>query len=188
MRLSEVTDDKSFVGFLYSMYLGRLANDGEVDDYYTCEISNKFMHAAVRVTILKVPDAFEKELMAEELGVNIDKLLKEFKVLQSGEDSTKYENWHYQIFQAKERYEKDILRYEKKIHEFFGKHVNKVEFDVKRDSVKVRGYYEKTIPPKLIMEFCDKFGYYMPNYRKDDIKGSVFKHMIYIFHKKPVKQ
>lgn len=188
MKLDEITDDKSFMAFLYSMYLGRLANDGEVDDYYSCEISNQFMHADVRVTILKVPDAFEKKLMAEDLGVDIDKLLKEFRVLQSGEDSTKYENWHYQIFNAKERYEKDIARYEQKIKEFFGEHVGIVEFDVEQNRVKVKGYYNNPIPPKLIMEFCDKFGYYMPNYRRDDIKDSIFRHMIYIFHKKPVKE
>lgn len=53
MKLDDVTDDKSFLAFLYSMYLGRLANDGEPDDYYAVEISNQLMHAYVRVTILK---------------------------------------------------------------------------------------------------------------------------------------
>ena len=184
MKLDEITDDKSFMAFLYSMYLGRLANDGEVDDYYSCEISNQFMHADVRVTILKVPDAFEKELMAEDLGVDIDKLLKQFRVMEANEESTKYENWHYQIFQAKERYEKDIARYEQKIKEFFGKHVSIVEFDVEHNLVKVKGYYERPIPPKLIMEFCDKFGYYMPNCQKDWINDSVFRYRHYRFHKK----
>lgn len=32
MKLSEVTDDKSFIAFLYSMYLGRLAKEVKKDD------------------------------------------------------------------------------------------------------------------------------------------------------------
>ena len=83
MKLSDVTDDKSFIAFLYSMYLGRLANDGEPDDYYAVEISNQLMHAYVRVTILKIPDELDKKIMAADLGVDMDKLLKEFEILSS---------------------------------------------------------------------------------------------------------
>lgn len=184
MKLSEVTDDKSFIAFLYSMYLGRLANDGEPDDYYAVEISNELMHAYVRVTILKIPDEADKEAMQYYLGVDVDKLLKEFEVLSSGEENTKYQNWHYQLYAAKERYEKDVSRYEKKIREFFNGHADMVEFDVDQDVVKIRGRYEKTIPPQLIMDFCDKFGYYMPTLKNDWIGTSLFSHVHYRFSKK----
>lgn len=184
MKLSEVTDDKSFIAFLYSMYLGRLANDGEPDDYYAVEISNELMHAYVRVTILKIPDEADKEAMAYYLGVDVDKLLKEFEVLSSEEENTKYQNWHYQLYAAKERYEKDVARYEKKIREFFNGHADMVEFDVDQDVVKIRGQYEKTIPPQLIMDFCDKFGYYMPTLKNDWIGTSLFSHVHYRFSKK----
>lgn len=184
MKLSEVTDDKSFIAFLYSMYLGRLGNDGEPDDYYAVEISNQLMHAYVRVTILKIPDESDKEAMEYYLGVDVDKLLKEFEVLSSGEDSTKYQNWHYQLYKSKERYEKDIKKYEEKIQEFFQGHADMIEFDVDQDVVKVRGRYEHPIPPKLIMEFCDKFGYYMPTLNNDWIGTSVFSYIHYRFSKK----
>ena len=184
MKLSEVTDDKSFIAFLYSMYLGRLGNDGEPDDYYAVEISNQLMHAYVRVTILKIPDESDKEAMEYYLGVDVDKLLKEFEVLSSGEDSTKYQNWHYQLYKSKERYEKDVKRYEEKIREFFQGHADMIEFDVDQDVVKVRGRYEHPIPPKLIMEFCDKFGYYMPTLNNDWIGTSVFSYIHYRFSKK----
>lgn len=184
MKLSEVTDDKSFIAFLYSMYLGRLANDGEPDDYYTVEISNQLMHAYVRVTILKIPDALDKEIMAEMFGKDIATLLKEFRVLEANEESTKYQNWHYQIYESKKRYEKDIKRYEEKIKEFFNGHADMIEFDVDQDVVKVRGRYEETIPPQLIMDFCDKFGYYMPSLKNDWIGTSVFRHIHYRFSKK----
>lgn len=188
MKLSEVTDDKSFIGFLYSMYLGRLANDGEPDDYFAVEIANQLMHAYVRVTILKIPDEIDKAWMAAELGVDEDKLLKEFEILSSNEDSTKYENWHYQLYAAKERYEKDIKRYEEKIHEFFEGHADMIEFDVDQDVVKVRGKYEHPIPPRLIMDFCDKFGYYMPTLKSDWINTSLFSHVHYRFSKKDFRQ
>ena len=184
MKLDDVTDDKSFLAFLYSMYLGRLANDGEPDDYYAVEISNQLMHAYVRVTILKIPDAFDKEIMAEMFGKDIATLLKEFRVLEANEETTKYQNWHYQLYAAKERYEKDVKRYEEKIKEFFNGHADMVEFDVDHDVVKVRGRYEETIPPKLIMDFCDKFGYYMPTLNTDWIHTSVFRYVHYRFSKK----
>ncbi|WP_296789476.1 hypothetical protein [uncultured Methanobrevibacter sp.] len=184
MKLSEVTDDKSFIAFLYSMYLGRLANDGEPDDYYAVEISNQLMHAYVRVTILKIPDAFDKEIMAEMFGKDIATLLREFRVLEANEETTKYQNWHYQLYAAKERYEKDVKRYEEKIKEFFNGHADMIEFDVDQDVVKVRGRYEHPIPPKLIMEFCDKFGYYMPTLKNDWIGTSMFRHVHYRFSKK----
>lgn len=184
MKLSEVTDDKSFIAFLYSMYLGRLANDGEPDDYYAVEISNQLMHAYVRVTILKIPDESDKEAMEYYLGVDVDKLLKEFEVLSSGEDSTKYQNWHYQLYKSKERYEKDVKKYEEKIQEFFDGHADMIEFDVDQDAVKVRGEYEHPIPSKLITEFCDKFGYYMPTLDRDWIGDSIFTHVHYRFNKK----
>ena len=184
MKLSEVTDDKSFLAFLYSMYLGRLANDGEPDDYYSVEISNQVMHAYVRVTILKIPDALDKEIMAHYLGVDIDKLLSEFRVLEANEETTKYQNWHYQLYKSKERYESDVKRYEEKIKEFFNGHADMIEFDVDQDVVKVRGRYEETIPPQLIMDFCDKFGYYMPTLKNDWIKDSLFRFVHYRFRKK----
>lgn len=188
MKLSEVTDDKSFIAFLYSMYLGRLANDGEPDDYYAVEIGNGLMHAYVRVTIRKIPDEHDKAAMAQDLGVDVDKLLKEFEVLSSEEENTKYQNWHYQLYAAKERYEKDVARYEEKIREFFQGHADMVEFDVDQDVVKVRGRYEHPIPPKLIMEFCDKFGYYMPTLKSDWISNSVFQYAHYRFSKKDFRQ
>lgn len=188
MKLSEVTDDSSFVAFLYSMYLGRLANDGEPDDYYTVEISNQLMHAYVRVTILKKADAFDKEIMAEMFGKDIATLLSEFRVLEANEDSTKYQNWHYQIYESKKRYEKDVQRYEKKIHEFFDGHADMIEFDVDQDVIKVRGKYKHPIPPKLIMDFCDKFGYYMPTLNTDWISDSLFSHVHYRFSKKDFRQ
>ena len=166
------------------MYLGRLANDGEPDDYYAVEISNQLMHAYVRVTILKIPDESDKEAMEYYLGVDVDKLLKEFEVLSSGEDSTKYQNWHYQLYKSKERYEKDVKKYEEKIQEFFDGHADMIEFDVDQDVVKVRGRYEKTIPPQLIMDFCDKFGYYMPTLKNDWIGTSMFSYVHYRFSKK----
>lgn len=184
MKLSEVTDDKSFIAFLYSMYLGRLANDGEPDDYYTVEISNELMHAYVRVTISKIPDEADKYAMAHYLGVDIDKLLSEFRVLEANEETTKYQNWHYQLYKSKERYESDVKRYEEKIKEFFNGHADMVEFDVDHDVVKVRGRYEKTIPPQLIMDFCDKFGYYMPTLNNDWIGTSMFRYVHYRFSKK----
>ena len=184
MKLDDVTDDKSFLAFLYSMYLGRLANDGEPDDYYAVEISNQLMHAYVRVTILKIPDAFDKEIMAEMFGKDIATLLREFRVLEANEETTKYQNWHYQLYAAKERYEKDVKRYEEKIKEFFNGHADMIEFDVDQDVVKVRGQYEKTIPPQLIMDFCDKFGYYMPTLKNDWIGTSLFSHVHYRFSKK----
>ena len=184
MKLSEVTDDKSFIGFLYSMYLGRLANDGEPDDYYAVEISNQLMHAYVRVTILKIPDAFDKEIMAEMFGKDIATLLREFRVLEANEESTKYQNWHYQIYESKKRYENDVKRYEEKIKEFFNGHADMIEFDVDQDVVKVRGKYEHPIPPRLIMDFCDKFGYYMPTLKQDWINTSIFTHVHYRFSKK----
>ena len=184
MKLSDVTDDKSFIAFLYSMYLGRLANDGEPDDYYAVEISNKLMHAYVRVTISKIPDEADKYAMAHYLGVDVDKLLKEFEILSSEEESAKYQNWHHQLYKSKERYENDVKRYEKKIREFFNGHADMVEFDVDHDVVKVRGRYEKTIPPQLIMDFCDKFGYYMPTLNNDWIGTSMFSHVHYRFSKK----
>lgn len=188
MKLSEVTDDKSFIAFLYSMYLGRLANDGEPDDYYSVEISNQLMHAYVRVTILKIPDAIDKEIMAEMFGKDIATLLKEFRVLEANEESTKYQNWHYQIYESKKRYENDVKRYEEKIREFFQGHADMIEFDVDQDVVKVRGRYEHPIPPKLIMEFCDKFGYYMPTLKTDWISKSTFQHAHYRFSKKDFRQ
>lgn len=188
MKLSEVTDDKAFVAFLYAMYLGRLANDGEPDDYYAVEISNQLMHAYVRVTILKIPDESDKEAMEYYLGVDVDKLLKEFEVLSSEEDSTKYQNWHYQLYKSKERYEKDVKKYEEKIREFFQGHADMIEFDVDQDVVKVRGRYEHPIPPKLIMEFCDKFDYYMPTLNTDWISNSIFQHAHYRFSKKDFRQ
>ena len=100
------------------------------------------------------------------------------------EDSTKYENWHYQVYAAKERYEKDIKRYEEKIREFFEGHADMIEFDVDQDVVKVRGKYEHPIPPRLIMDFCDKFGYYMPTLNQDWINTSIFTHVHYRFSKK----
>ena len=184
MKLDDVTDDKSFLAFLYSMYLGRLANDGEPDDYYAVEISNQLMHAYVRVTILKIPDAIDKEIMAEMFGKDIATLLKEFRVLEANEESTKYQNWHYQIYESKKRYENDVKRYEEKIREFFQGHADMIEFDVDQDVVKVRGRYEHSIPPKLIMEFCDKFGYYMPTLNNDWIGTSVFSYIHYRFSKK----
>lgn len=184
MKLDDVTDDKSFLAFLYSMYLGRLANDGEPDDYYAVEISNQLMHAYVRVTILKIPDAFDKEIMAEMFGKDIATLLREFRVLEANEETTKYQNWHYQLYAAKERYEKDVKRYEEKIKEFFNGHADMIEFDVDQDVVKVRGRYEETIPPQLIMDFCDKFGYYMPTLKNDWIGTSMFRHVHYRFSKK----
>lgn len=184
MRLSEITDDKSFIAFLFSMYLGRLANDGEPDDYYAVEISNSHMHAYVRTTILKIPSEEEKQIMAETLGVDIDELLKEFRALSENETHTKHQNWHYQIYAAKERYDKDVKRYEEKIREFFDGHADMVEFNVDQDFVKVRGEYEKPIPSKLIMEFCDKFGYYMPTLDRDWIGDSIFTHVHYKFNKK----
>lgn len=188
MKLDDVTDDKSFLAFLYSMYLGRLANDGEPDDYYAVEISNQLMHAYVRVTILKIPDAFDKEIMAEMFGKDIATLLREFRVLEANEETTKYQNWHYQLYAAKERYEKDVKRYEEKIKEFFNGHADMIEFDVDQDVVKVRGRYEETIPPQLIMDFCDKFGYYMPTLKSDWIGNSVFQHAHYRFSKKDFRQ
>ena len=184
MKLSEVTDDKSFIAFLYSMYLGRLANDGEPDDYYAVEISNELMHAYVRVTILKIPDAFDKEIMAEMFGKDIATLLREFRVLEANEETTKYQNWHYQLYAAKERYEKDVKRYEEKIKEFFNGHADMIEFDVDQDVVKVLGRYEETIPPQLIMDFCDKFGYYMPTLKNDWIGTFMFRYVHYRFRKK----
>ena len=184
MKLSEVTDDKSFLAFLYSMYLGRLANDGEPDDYYAVEISNQLMHAYVRVTISKIPDEADKYAMAHYLGVDIDKLLSEFRVLEANEETTKYQNWHYQLYKSKERYESDVKRYEEKIKEFFDGHADMIEFDVDQDVVKVRGRYEKTIPPQLIMDFCDKFGYYMPTLKNDWIGTSMFRYVHYRFSKK----
>lgn len=184
MKLSEVTDDKSFIAFLYSMYLGRLANDGEPDDYYAVEISNELMHAYVRVTISKIPDEADKYAMAHYLGVDIDKLLSEFRVLEANEETTKYQNWYYQLYKSKERYESDVKRYEEKIREFFNGHADMVEFDVDHDVVKVRGRYEKTIPPQLIMDFCDKFGYYMPTLNNDWIGTSMFSYVHYRFSKK----
>ena len=184
MKLDDVTDDKSFLAFLYSMYLGRLANDGEPDDYYAVEISNQLMHAYVRVTILKIPDAFDKEIMAEMFGKDIATLLREFRVLEANEETTKYQNWHYQLYAAKERYEKDVKRYEEKIKEFFNGHADMIEFDVDQDVVKVRGRYEETIPPQLIMDFCDKFGYYMPTLKNDWIGTSMFRYVHYRFSKK----
>ena len=184
MKLSEVTDDKSFIAFLYSMYLGRLANDGEPDDYYAVEISNELMHAYVRVTISKIPDEADKYAMAHYLGVDIDKLLSEFRVLEANEETTKYQNWYYQLYKSKERYESDVKRYEEKIKEFFNGHADMVEFDVDQDVVKIRGRYEKTIPPQLIMDFCDKFGYYMPTLNNDWIGTSLFSHVHYRFSKK----
>lgn len=187
MKLSEVTDDKSFIAFLYSMYLGRLANDGEPDDYYAVEISNELMHAYVRTTILRIPTEEEKQLMAAMLGVDVDKLLDEFKVLSANEKHTKYENWHYQLYVSKERYDKDVQMYEQKIKEFFDGHADKVEFLVDQDVVKVRGSYENPIPSKLLMDFCDKFGYYMPTLDRDWIGDSIFTHVHYRFKKKDYK-
>lgn len=184
MRLSEITDNTAFIAFLYSLYLARLANDGEPDDYYSIEISNQFMHADVRVTILKELDEYDKAIVANSFGVDIDKLLQEFKVLSDNEEHTKYENWHYQIYSAKERYDKDVKRYEKKIREFFDGHADMVEFLVDQDIVKVRGEYEKPIPPQLLMDFCDKFGYYSPTLDRDWIGDSIFTHVHYIFRKK----
>lgn len=184
MKLDDVTDDKSFLAFLYSMYLGRLANDGEPDDYYAVEISNQLMHAYVRVTISKIPDEADKYAMAHYLGVDIDKLLSEFRVLEANEETTKYQNWHYQLYKSKERYESDVKRYEEKIKEFFDGHADMIEFDVDQDVVKVRGRYEKTIPPQLIMDFCDKFGYYMPTLKNDWIGTSMFRYVHYRFSKK----
>ena len=74
--------------------------------------------------------------------------------------------------------------FEEKILEFFDGHADMVEFNVDQDIVKVRGRYEKTIPPKLIMEFCDKFGYYMPTLKNDWIGTSMFSHVHYRFSKK----
>ena len=184
MKLSDVTDDKAFLAFLYSMYLGRLANDGEPDDYYAVEISNQLMHAYVRVTISKIPDEADKYAMAHYLGVDIDKLLSEFRVLEANEETTKYQNWHYQLYKSKERYESDVKRYEEKIKEFFNGHADMIEFDVDQDVVKVRGRYEETIPPQLIMDFCDKFGYYMPTLKNDWMGTSMFRHVHYRFSKK----
>lgn len=184
MKLSEITDDKAFIAFLYSMYVNRIANDGEPGDYYSTEIYNQLMHADVRVEILKIPDEEEKQLMAEYIGVDIDKIINEIRVLTDNSERTKYENWHYQLYNSKERYEKDIQRYEEKIREFFDGHADMIEFDVDQDVVKVRGRYEHPIPPKLLMEFCDKFGYYSPTLNKDWIKTSVFRHVHYRFSKK----
>lgn len=188
MRLSEVTDDKAFLAFLFAMYVSRLGTGGEVDDYYSVELSNDLMHAYIRTTILKIPSEEEKQLMAAYLGIDLDKWLEDFKAVIPTDDSDKYQNWHNQIYSSKERYEKDIKRYEEKIHEFFEGHADMIEFDVDQDVVKVRGKYEHPIPPKLIMDFCDKFGYYMPTLKSDWISNSVFQHAHYRFSKKDFRQ
>lgn len=188
MRLSEVTDDKAFLAFLFAMYVSRLGTGGEVDDYYSVELSNDLMHAYIRTTILKIPSEEEKQLMAAYLGIDLDKWLEDFKAIIPTDDSDKYENWHNQIYLSKERYEKDIQRYEEKIREFFDGHADLIEFNVDHDFVKVRGQYEKPIPPKLIMDFCDKFGYYMPSLDRDWIGDSMFTHVHYKFNKKDLSK
>lgn len=187
MRLSDITDDHAFIAFLYSMYLNRIANNGEPEDYYSVEIHNQLLRADVRVEILKIPDEEEKQIMEGLLGVDIDKIVNELKVLTTDPERTEYENWHYQIYNSKERYDKDVKKYEKKIREFFEGYADMVEFNVDQDFVKVRGEYEKPIPPKLLMEFCDKFGYYSPTLDRDWIGDSIFTHVHYRFNKKANK-
>ena len=184
MKLSETENGMAFAGLLWVLYFGRLSIGGEVDDYYYAGIGNGFFESDIRVTIRKVPTEEEKQHLSEMFNLDIDELLKDFQLFYENEGTTMEENWYNQIQNSKERYEKDIARYEEKVQEFFGKTVSTVEYDTEKHSLKVKGYYDHPIPPKLIMEFCDKFGYYMPNYRKDDIRGSWFKHMIYIFNKK----
>ena len=184
MKLSEITDDKAFVAFLYAMFLSRLGIDGQEDDYFSIEISNELFHSYIRTTIKKVPTEEDKIGMAYYLGIDVDKWLEDFKAITPLDDSDKYQNWHTQVYDSKERYEKDVQRYEEKIREFFDGHADMIEFDVDQDVVKVRGRYEHPIPPKLLMEFCDKFGYYSPTLRQDWIKNSIFSHVHYRFSKK----
>lgn len=184
MKLSETNNGMAFAGLLWVLYFGRLSIGGDVDDYYYAGIGNGFFESDIRVTIRKVPTEEEKQQLSEMFNLNIDELLKDFQIFHENEDTTMEENWYNQIQNSKERYEKDIARYEEKIREFFGDEADMVEYDVEHHLLKVRGYYEHPISPKLIMEFCDKFGYYMPNYQKDWINDSVFRYMHYRFHKK----
>ena len=184
MKLSEITDDKAFVAFLYAMFLSRLGIDGQEDDYFSIEISNELFHSYIRTTIKKVPTEEDKLAMDYYLGIDVDKWLEDFKAITPMDDSDKYQNWHTQVYASKDRYEKDIQRCDEKIQEFFDGHADMIEFDVDQDVVKVRGRYEHPIPPKLLMEFCDKFGYYSPTLNQDWIKTSVFSHVHYRFSKK----
>ena len=45
-------------------------------------------------------------------NLDIDELLKDFQLFHENEETTMEENWYNQIQNSKERYEKDIARYE----------------------------------------------------------------------------
>lgn len=173
MKLNEITDDYSFMAFLFSIYLGRLATDGIKDDYYSLELSNDFFHSDVRVTIKKVPSPEDKMALAELLGVDIDEQLKHFRKLQSMETSTKYENWHYQIYHAKSRLDKDIQKYENEIRKFFDGKVL-VHFYTSHDTLRISNKEEGPIPNEKLIEFQNTFGY-MLSYVDDSVEHAQYR-------------
>ena len=78
--LGEVSKEPySLFTFLGLLYFARIGNGGKEGNYYSVELSNGWFTANIKVTIDKVMSEKEKEDFEYVFGVNVDKLINEFK-------------------------------------------------------------------------------------------------------------
>lgn len=80
LSLSKVSKEPySLLTFLNLLYFARIGTDGKKGNYYDIELTNEWFTANIKVTIDKVMSEKEKEDFEYVFGVNVDKLINEFK-------------------------------------------------------------------------------------------------------------
>ena len=80
LSLSKVSKEPySLLTFLNLLYFARIGTGGKKGNYYDVELRNGWFTANIKVTIDKVMDEQEKEDFEYLFGVDVDKLINEFK-------------------------------------------------------------------------------------------------------------
>ncbi|MCR5027020.1 MAG: hypothetical protein K6A34_06235 [Methanobrevibacter sp.] len=72
-------ENLSLFSFIWTLYIARLSTGGDVDNFYSLEMGNKWYTVDLKVTIKEKMTIEEMKKMKEIYGFDFEKAIKEFK-------------------------------------------------------------------------------------------------------------